>query len=223
MSLRPLGTLPLRVSDVLGLVERFVEHSTPCSVVSSLSRETETPSPSKSRLRSPAKSSRRLSDIPAKLSQQVFETPSKSSHHSKTPSKLSQQVYETPSKSSHHSETPSKLSQQVFETPSKSSHHSKTPANSPRQLAETPSLFDRVLSLRSTSSPAGESPSEQYLLDHLDLPLSQATDRVVGQLASRGDRTNASLNTIRRLFNGTRGNLSLRRNARPRPSSRPIE
>ena len=181
MSLRPLGTLPLRVSDVLGLVERFVEHSTPCSVVSSLSRETETPSPSKSRLRFPAKSSRRLSDIPAKLSQQVFETPSKSSHHS------------------------------------------KTPANSPRQLAETPSLFDRVLSLRSTSSPAGESPSEQYLLDHLDLPLSQATDRVVGQLASRGDRTNASLNTIRRLFNGTRGNLSLRRNARPRPSSRPIE
>ena len=202
MSLRPLGTLPLRVSDVLGLVERFVEHSTPCSVVSSLSRETETPSPSKSRLRFPAKSSRRLSDIPAKLSQQVFETPSKSSHHS---------------------ETPSKLSQQVYETPSKSSHHSKTPANSPRQLAETPSLFDRVLSLRSTSSPAGESPSEQYLLDHLDLPLSQATDRVVGQLASRGDRTNASLNTIRRLFNGTRGNLSLRRNARPRPSSRPIE
>ena len=202
MSLRPLGTLPLRVSDVLGLVERFVEHSTPCSVVSSLSRETETPSPSKSRLRFPAKSSRRLSDIPAKLSQQVFETPSKSSHHS---------------------ETPAKLSQQVYETPSKSSHHSKTPANSPRQLAETPSLFDRVLSLRSTSSPAGESPSEQYLLDHLDLPLSQATDRVVGQLASRGDRTNASLNTIRRLFNGTRGNLSLRRNARPRPSSRPIE
>ena len=190
------------MSDVLGLVERFVEHSTPCSVVSSLSRETETPSPSKSRLRFPAKSSRRLSDIPAKLSQQVFETPSKSSHHS---------------------ETPSKLSQQVYETPSKSSHHSKTPANSPRQLAETPSLFDRVLSLRSTSSPAGESPSEQYLLDHLDLPLSQATDRVVGQLASRGDRTNASLNTIRRLFNGTRGNLSLRRNARPRPSSRPIE
>ena len=202
MSLRPLGTLPLRVSDVLGLVERFVEHSTPCSVVSSLSRETETPSPSKSRLRFPAKSSRRLSDIPAKLSQQVFETPSKSSHHS---------------------ETPAKLSQQVYETPSKSSHHSKTPANSPRQLAETPSLFDRVLSLRSTSSPAGESPSEQYLLDHLDLPLSQATNRVVGQLASRGDRTNASLNTIRRLFNGTRGNLSLRRNARPRPSSRPIE
>lgn len=152
MSLRPLSRLPVRVSDILGLVERFIEHSTPCSLSSSL--KTESPSPSKSYLRSPSKSS--------------------------------------------FSETSIILSRQLSETPSKSS----------RQLSETPSLFDRVLALRDSSSPAGESSSEQYLLDHLNLPLSQATDRAVGQLTSRGDRTNASLNTIRQLFNGTRGNPS---------------
>ena len=222
MSLRPLGKLPLRVSDALGVIERFVEHSMPClssslkfpakSHLRSRSETTwadETPAKTLHSSETPSKPSRRLVNKPAKSSRQSFRIPAKSSQT--LPAKSSRQSFKIPAKSSQ-------------TLPTKSPHQSFTiPAKLPRRLAETPSLFDRVLSLRNTASPAEESPAEQYLLDHLRFPLAKATDRAVGQLVSRGDRTNASLNTIRQLFNGTRGNPSLRRNARHRTPSRPIE